>query len=239
MKAVMPYEKEGLSIKRANALDVLSTGKVPASEIDKRPGAGGKSFSYVKHTYATRLLQDGFGPLWSFECLDYQVFRDTLYKNVKKGKETVKEPFEMRSIAARCCLTIAFPVKDSDQLHYQHVTEIGAFEPNAGMSTANGVASAVSRALCKCLMRILGVGLELYEDGEQAGVTSKQAWNILKRYLEARGIEWTDEFQDNLKAALKKVGIDSQAELVDKFNLAYEVANAFLDTDEDVPLKQE
>ena len=223
-----PLVKPEMDIKRAAALDVLSSGIVPASEIDKRPGPSGKTLSYVKHTYVTRLMQDGFQNLWSFECLDYKVFHDTI--------KTKDKEWEQRSIAARCKLTISYPLSNGT-FYDQKFTEIGAFEPNAGMSTANGVASSVSRGLVKCMMRALGIGLELYEDEGQADPTAQQTWNILKRYLETRGIEWTDDFKDELTKALEAVGINSE-NLVDRYTDAYEIANSFLSTDEEVPLKK-
>lgn len=231
------------SIEQAEALDVLRSKKVPASEIDERPGASGRKFSYIKHTYATKLLQNGFGPLWSFEVLNWQVYNDTLYKWVKEkgsdGKDKkVKKPFEQRSIVAQCRLSITYATYNAKApTHTQVVTEIGAFEPNTGMTTANGVASAASRGLCKCLMRALGVGLELYDNNPEHEITPKKAWNILKRYLEARGIEWTDEFEEELLEKLKENGIEDKQDFVDRFTTAYEVANTFLDTDEDIPMK--
>lgn len=234
---IVNHLHRGMSVRRANALDILTSGKVPASEIEKRPGAGGRSFSYVKHTYATRLLQDGLGPMWGFECLNWEVYHDTLKKWVKQGNDKVKKPFEQRSVVAQVRLTITYPVKDTpaSDWHKQVFTEIGAFEPNEGMTTANAVASAVSRGLCKSLMRALGVGLELYEDENEVNITPKQAWNILKRYLERRGIEWTDEFRDELTQVLKDEGISSE-NIVDEFTKAYEVASTFLEDEEEMPL---
>lgn len=228
--------EQSVDVKKAKAQDILTTGKVPASGIEKRPGAGGRSFSYVKHTYATRLLQDGMGALWSFETLDWEVYQDTLKKWAKEGNKKVKKAFKQRSIAAQVRLTITYPLRDEtpDKWHKQVITEIGAFEPNEGMTTANAVASAVSRGLCKCLMRGLGVGLELYEDDSQSEITPKQAWNILKRYLERRGVEWTDDFKDELTEALKKEGINSD-NIVDDFTKAWEVAGQFLESEEEMP----
>lgn len=237
MDDLMNPLEQGRDVRRMAAIDILNSGRVPANEIDKRPGPGGKTLSYIKHTYGTRLMQDGFGPLWSFECLDYQVFHDELMKWVGKGKDRKKQKFLQRSIVARCKLTITYPIPDTtaDKWHKQVFTEIGAFEPNEGMSTANGVGSAVSRGLMKCMMRALGIGLELYEDEAQQEITPKAAWNILKRYLQRRDIEWTDEFKDQLTDALDKAGISSE-NIVEKFNMAYSIANEFLEGDEEIPM---
>ncbi len=237
-----PLVKPEMDIRRAIALDVLASGVVPASEIDKRPGAAGKQFSYIKHTYATRLMQEGFQNLWSFECLDYEVFHDTIMVKGKvedpaTGKKVDgKIPREQRSIAAKCKLTISYPLSNGEFYH-QKFTDIGAFEPNSGMSTANGVASAVSRGLLKCMMRGLGIGIELYENEEQAIPTPQQTWNVLKRYLETRGIEWTDDFKTELTKALEAVGINSE-NLIDRYTDAYVIANGFLSSEEEVPLKK-
>jgi hypothetical protein len=243
---------------RVKALNILNTGKVPATEIDQRPGAGGKQFSYIKHAYATRLMQDALGPLWSFECLDYQVFRETLRKKGKvdgekmdpKSKKMVKckvdgkIEWEIVSIAARCQLTIKYPLVDEakgslpGKFLEQIFTEIGAFEKNEGMNTANGVASAVSRGLLKCLMRALGLGLELYSSDKEE-LDPKDAWNILKQYLIRRGIEWNDDFIAKFKKALELGGIKTQEDMLDKFTTAYEIANTFItEDDEDIPLEK-
>ena len=238
-----PLVRPEMDLRRANALDILASRRVPVTEIDERPGPTGKKLHYIKHTYATRLMQDGFQNLWSFECLDYEVFKDTIMvkgkvpdPNDPKKKIDGKLPREQRSIAAKCKLTISYPMTNGN-FYEQRFTEIGAFEPNSGMSTANGVASAVSRALLKCLMRGLGIGLELYEGESQAQPTPTQAWNILKRYLETRGLEWNDELKDDLQERLKKSGIKTKEDIVEKFTLAYEVANTFLEEDEKVPME--
>lgn len=238
MYPLITPEEQQMDVRKANALDILRSGRVPVSEIDERPGPAGKTLSYIKHTYGTRLMQDGFGPLWSFECLDYKVFKDTLMKWVGPKDNRKKEPFEQRSVVARCKLTITYPALETtpDKWLKQVFTEIGAFEPNEGMSSANAVGSAVSRGLMKCMMRALGIGLELYEDEAQQEVTPNAAWNILKRYLERRGIEWTDEFKAELTNALEKAGISSE-NIVEKFTVAYGIANEFLKDEEDIPIK--
>jgi hypothetical protein len=222
------------SIKPAmvRALNVLDQGKVPAKQIDTRPGPSGKTLSYVKHTYATKLLQDGLGPLWSFEVLHWEVFRETLSV---KGAGDKKVERESVSVATQCKLTVLHPILNTeDEYMKQTVTEVGAFEKNAGMPTAMAVGAAASRGLCRCMMRMIGLGMEFYDKAEPE-ITPTQAWNILKSYLERRGIEWDEDFKEALTKALELEGISSD-NIVDKFTVAYKVANTFLGDDEDIPI---
>ncbi len=233
MKNVKSIQSGSIKPAMLRALNVLDTGKVPSKQIDTRPGPSGKTLSYVKHTYATKLLQDGLGPLWSFEVTHWDVFRETL---LVKGKGDKKVERESVSVAARCTLTVLHPILDKeDDYMKQTVTEVGAFEKNAGMPTAMAIGAAASRGLCRCMMRMIGLGMEFY-DKPDAEITPNQAWNILKSYLQRRGIEWTDDFKDSLTKALELEGISSD-NIVDKFTIAYEVANTFLGDDEDIPLK--
>jgi hypothetical protein len=226
-----------VNARHVEAVNILHSKIIPANAIKKRPGKGGKMFSYVDHTWITGLLQDGFQNQWSFELLDWEVYNETL--QIRDGKNNDGSPkykdVPNTSIAARCKLTLHVIVNpevrkyESDPFLYDRsVIEVGAFDKNPGMPTAMGIASAASRGLCRCVMRMLGIGMELYTDDDyNTEITPKKAWNILKQYAIRNGVKWTDEIQKELISKLEQAGIDS-AELPDRFAEAYDLTNQFL-----------
>lgn len=141
------------------AMDMLLTGIVPPSEISTHPGKGQKTFAYIKHTYATSVLNDAFGMLWDFEIKSYEVFPDT---------------------SALAIVATVFHIPMGDNLFYtRRIEETGNFQPiNGGMNSAASVSSAVSRGLLKCLFRGFGFGKQLYDDKEDIP-TPKGAYNVL------------------------------------------------------------
>ena len=68
-----------------NALKVLNT-KTPADKIKSRPGAGGRSFSYVELGYVVTQLDKAFNRLWEFEILEQEIGKGQVWV---KGRLTV------------------------------------------------------------------------------------------------------------------------------------------------------
>lgn len=185
-------------LERANA---LREKKVPANAIKVRPGKGGKTFSYIAHTWATETLQDVLKEFWSFDTIQWEVFEDN-------------------SVAALVRLTQHVPYTDSrgTNVFSRSVTEIGAFDNMMKIPKAMAVAAAVSRGLCRCMMRMFGLGIEFYKAGDEGEMSAKDAWNVLWRFAQNKGMK----DQNVLVAALKDKGI-SGATLVDNFQEAYHI----------------
>lgn len=186
------------------AVNALENKKVPEYAIDRRPGKGGQTFTYINHIWATEILQEGLQHFWSFEVLDWETWQED----------------RSTSIAAKVRLTVKVPYNDPGDTELKFlervVTEVGAFEKNRGMPMAMGVASAVSRGLCRCMMRMFGIGIEFYKKDDD-GITPDKAWTTLAQFAANQGLNDTHAIVNALKAK----GI-SKHTLVDQFELAYE-----------------
>jgi len=189
------------------AINALKKKKVPASAIQKRPGKGGKTFSYVSHTWATETVQNALGNLWSYDAIKWDVFTDTI-----KGKD-------VQNVAALVKFTMHIPFETNGtmQLMDRSVTEVGSFVNEARMPTSNAIAAAISRGLCRCLMRMFGLGIEFYKS-DDIQMTTVDAWNALWEFAQNQG------FRD--KDAVTKAFADAEItkdNLVDRFEDAYRV----------------
>jgi hypothetical protein len=208
--------------RQLEAINAIALSEIPTSALKERPGASGKTFTYVEHTWVTETLQKGLPNQWDFKVLDWEVFTDTL--KIKK-KDTYIDRV-VRSVAARCQFTLKILVNpelrkfEGDPLYMERtVTEVGVFEINPAMSTAFGVAAAVSRGLCRCVMRSIGLGLELYTGGDD--IDPNKAWTSLKVFAVNQGWDWDNNRQDYIDA-LQEVGI-TRENIVDKYSTAYEI----------------
>jgi hypothetical protein len=213
-KALVPiFESSIVDPRQVDAMNALTSKRVPKNAIKTHPGKGGNIFTYVDHVWVTEMLQHGLGNLWNWEVLDYQVFTD--------------------SVAVRGSLTIYIPLdplqrKTGDPLYITRtVTEIGSFDAGGGkMTTSNMIASAASRCLCRCVMRMFGIGIEFYKK-EDAPMTANHAWTTLKEFAIKQGITWDDEFQAKFIAAMKAKGV-TRENIVDKYADAYRILNTLL-----------
>lgn len=218
-KAIALYDDE-VDPKFIQAVNVLKSKEIPKSAIKEHPGKGGKTFKYIDHIWATETLQNGLPNLWCFEVFDWEHFREKL--KIRKPDGNYIE-IDSRSVVARCKLTLFVPLKDTNPQAFleRWVTEVGVFEINDSMPTAMGVASAVSRGLCRCMMRMFGIGLQFYRGDEQQP-TPAEAWTSLKQFALNQGSDWSKEFQQAYIDALKEKGITKE-NIVDKFSDAYEI----------------
>lgn len=184
-----------MSSKRLRAVNALVTAKVPKEHLRQHPGKGGKIFTYVPHTIATDTMNDAFGMAWNWEIVETNLYPD-------------------KSATARGTLSLIFYDK-SGNLRERKITEVGGFEGKGdGMSSANIVLGACSRALLRCMLRAFGYGRELYKDDEKE-MTEAQAWGVLKAYAKTKKVS-----EEVLIQAIKEAGISSDM-LVDKFEDAY------------------
>jgi len=181
--------------------------------LKSHPGRGGKTFTYLAHTYATTLLLDTFNMMFSHDVLQFEIFDDG-------------------TAVALVRLQIHTPIFNPDgtlqQIFTNSITEVGAFAGKVE-DKAYVVAAAASRGLCKCLMRRFGVGLELYKADDT--MTKDQAWEALWRYAK-NGMQHLDKDQTAAARAqlvdlLKKAGITGE-NLVDRFEEAYRITSDFL-----------
>lgn len=215
--------------KMVQAMNTIMTGEVPASAKKKHPGKGGKTFTYLSHVWVTRTLQQGLQNQWSFEVLDWQVFDEEL--DIRVGNTIEKQ--RNVNVVARTKFTLYVIVDPElrqfpgDPIMYERVvTEVGIFEKPLSMPTSTAIASAVSRGLCRCVMRALGIGLELYE-ADDPEPTPAQAWTSLKQFAINQGTDWNKAFEDALITRLKDSDITSD-NLVDKYSEAYNILASML-----------
>lgn len=221
-KAIEPFQEAPIDVHQVEAFNAIRNKEVPLYAVKQRPGKSGKKFSYVDHVWVTETLQEGLQNLWSFEVLDWEVFREDV---IIKEKKT-----PMRSVVARVQFTLHILLKNDpaisdqpQQFLHRKITEVGVFEPNPAMSTAFAIASAVSRGLCRAAMRALGLGIQFYK-GDDMPIDTATAWTAIKKYATNQGFDWTDEFQEKYLKALENMGITKEANnLVDRWGEAFDL----------------
>lgn len=190
------FESRRISPQMLMALEILASEEIPESAIKVRPGKGGKTFHYVSHTWVTQKLRDAFGIYWSMRVLDYQVFDDY-------------------SAMAVVELTIHAPMEDGKQMDVV-IAEVGAFEDvTKKMPKAMVLASAVSRGLCRCVMRRFGIGKEFYEDDSQP--TLAEAWQSIRKHADRQGLTEEEVLQ------IFDMNNITRANLLDEFMSAWEM----------------
>lgn len=203
-RGLMNLDSEMVDPRQMKAYNNFVSRKIPDEAIQEREGAGGKTFKYVSHTWMTEQIQLAFGNATNFEVLDWEVFEDEPNKN---NKRTL-------SVSAKCRLTFRIVVDPkyrkfpSDPMYIDRVvTEVGVFHKQVtGMPTAMAVASAVSRGYCRCVMRMFGLGIELYKTEEE--MSFRETWEELKNYAEGiRPGSFTDEFAKEYADLLKEEDI--------------------------------
>ena len=211
--AVVPTSLTPVSMEQLRAMETLRRGEVPPEMVRSHPGRAGKVFTYLAHTYATSLLLDGFGPMFSHDVLSYQMMEDG-------------------TAVALVRLQIHMPIYDAEgrlqQIFTNSITEVGAYAGSIE-DHAYCVAAAASRGLVKCLMRRFGVGIEFYKTDDR--LTPEQAWDALWRFVSNQirhlNKQQQKEARNQLVGLLKEAGV-SRETLVDHFEKAYAVANDFV-----------
>jgi len=188
------------------AIQGIRDRKVPARSIRTRPGRGGKTLQYIDHAHATRVIQDALQHFWSFEgAVSYEIFDGTPMSVLTVNRLSMHIPI-LQPDGSTTFLT-------------RVVQETGVFLNDMKIPKAPAVAASVSRGLCRCLARMLGYGLEFYEQ-DQPEITAKDAWNILWTFAQNQG----QKDKDAVVAALKTKGITS-AELADRFEEAWAIVS--------------
>lgn len=119
--------------------------RTPPSEVKRRQGKGGRTFSYVEHGYVTERLNLVFGFNWDFEVTDKQILDDEV---IVEGRLTVRTP------QGQTIVKHQFGGADIER----HTTGPKAGRP---LSIADNYKAAASDCLKKCAS-LLGIGLDLY-----------------------------------------------------------------------------
>lgn len=201
-KEMIPFESSLIDAKQIEAYNNLVAKKIPEDAIQTHPGKAGKTFTYVNHIWITEQLQNALGNMWSWEVLSWQVYPDSV---AVLGKLTLHMPLSNGTIFDRV------------------VTEIGSFDGGGGkMTTSNMVASAASRSLCRCVMRMFGLGIEFYKKNKEDEPTADEAWTSLKTYAKNQGVKWDEGFSKEYGEAIKAAGI-TRENMVDRYADAYAI----------------
>jgi len=192
---------------RISALKILESGKVPASAVQTRSSRGGK-LSYIDHVWASSILRAAFGHLWSFDVGDVQLFELT----------SLDGKFEYPKFTmATCTLTVEVGG------YRTSISEIGAFDNTMKLNPAAAGASAVHRALTKCLMLMFGVGAEFYKGYKPYTASAGDLWADILEYGTGQSLT-----EDQIVAAIKMKGITKDT-LVSRFEEARDAVSAAID----------
>jgi hypothetical protein len=110
---------------------------------------------------------------------------------------------------------IPFESNGTMELMDRSITEVGSFVNEAKMPTSNAIAAAISRGLCRCLMRMFGLGIEFYKN-EDSPMTTMDAWSALWEFAQNQGFRDKDAIAKAF--ATEKI---TKENLVDRFEDAY------------------
>lgn len=174
-----------VSPKNVEALQILSSGKIPDADIEDHKGADGQVFQYVSHGYVTRLLNNAFGQLWSTEVIETNLYDDNSASVVLK-------------------LHIDIPLSNG-QFYRRTITEVGSHNipgKSDRVPKADIVAGAASRALYRCVMRAFNIGLDLIQKPETP-LRPGKAWETLKSI----GIKSGQMTEEEVVEFMKSTGV--------------------------------
>lgn len=146
----------------------IISGKTPREAIKKRPGKGGKTFSYVPHGYVTAVLNRAFGFDWTFEIVPNG--RGDFYEYFPETEITLrKKPYTRPAsciVQGKLTIHIHNPANPAEILGTIVKMSTGEREDAGGMTMGSLIKAAESDALKKAASR-LGVALDLYwQDAE-------------------------------------------------------------------------
>lgn len=141
-------------------------GRTPTRYIKKRPGKGGKTFSYVPHGYVTAVLNRTFGFDWDWEILPQQngqMFLHLPEVTVPNYDDTKTLKMRPASVIVHGKLTVRVrnPADLTQVVATITKTSSGEKEVIRGMTWGGLIKSAESDAFKKCASR-LGIALDLY-----------------------------------------------------------------------------
>ena len=154
----------------------IISGRTPKSAIKKRPGKGGKTFSYVPHGYVTSVLNRAFGFDWDFTLLPNG---NGDYYQLIQGKKTMSGGREVNTpdsvvVVGQLTIRIHNPNNIAETIATITKSSTGEKEFVPGMTWGSLIKSAESDALKKAASR-LGVALDLYWQDADEDYVDKQA----------------------------------------------------------------
>lgn len=141
----------------------ILSGRTPRNVIRKRPGKGGKTFSYIPHGYVTSALNKAFGFHWSFETLTNgkgDRFQFIEGQEVTSNGKIVRTPSSVL-VQGRLTVYVHDPNDMRQVIAVIAKDSTGEKEFVPGMTWGAMVKSAESDAFKRCAAR-LGIGSDLY-----------------------------------------------------------------------------
>lgn len=211
---MLSLSTSNVSIKQIEAQNNLASAKVPKSAIKQHPGKGGKVFTYVDHVWVTEQLQQALGNTWSWDILQWEVFEDSVAVTGRLSLHLLEDQGPFR-------------IERPPLIFTRSITEVGSYDRRSGMSIANTVASAASRALCRAAMRMFGLGIEFYKKDKEEELTTKEAWGSLRRFAENQGTKYDGEFKKAYGLKLKEAGIGEE-NILERYGEAYKILSDLL-----------
>lgn len=157
-------------------------GRTPKQYIKRRPGKGGKTFSYVPHGYVTAVLNKAFGFDWDFEIVP--IDGEKLFLYMKGGVSGGKQK---ASMLVHGKLTVR--IREKKKILATIVkTSTGEKEEVKGMSWGSLLKSAESDAFKKAASR-LGIALDLYwQDADEDYIPAEKLSPEQQVLIDAIGI---------------------------------------------------
>lgn len=224
-----------LSQERQSAIRALYVPVTPKYLTRTHPGKG-KEFTYIPHHEATRVLIAAMQWMYDYEVVSTTVYDDgsasalcklTVHIPIGDGNFIVRKVQEVGAwetypkkkdskptkIKADNPLLAAptRPVEKTEEKDEQEDEEFVGRSWN--MSKAHLAASAASRGLLRCMMRLFGFGIDLYSNDDVS--TNESAWTTLKNLSKTRGID-----EEQLKQIMKMYGFE-YATLANHYEEAY------------------
>jgi hypothetical protein len=179
----------------------ILSGRTPRNVIKKRPGKGGKTFSYIPHGYVTSALNKAFGFHWSFETLPNgkgDRFQFIEGQEVTSNGKIVRTPSSML-VTGRLTVYVHDPANMSNVIAVIAKDSTGEKEFVPGMTWGAMVKSAESDAFKRCAAR-LGIGSDLYwEEPDVLEDVPPDALTVRAREMKAQGA--------SVSAIAKELGI--------------------------------
>jgi len=168
----------------------ILAGRTPKHLIKKRPGKGGKTFSYVPHGYVTAKLNQAFGFDWDWEIIPQANGDMFKYLEAETGTDYKGEEYELRPASVIVHGRLTVRVRDPDNLK-QIIAEItksstGEKEVIKGMTWGGLIKSAESDAFKKAASR-LGIALDLYWQDMDEDYLYNFVGEVNERRVEMRG----------------------------------------------------
>lgn len=157
----------------------IMSGRTPRNVIRKRPGKGGKTFSYVPHGYVASTLNKAFGFDWDYRSLPFG--NGDYYK-------LIPEDAGMRpaSIVVQSELTIRIRnPKDIMQVVATIVKQAtGEKEVMKGMTWGSHIKAAEADGFKKCASK-LGIALDLYYNDSEEDAVNGNGAEVAQQPLDA------------------------------------------------------